>query len=233
MRGPPRHELEMRDTPTAATRLRRGASRTKGAGRTQRPRVWPESEWADQEGAEASRERPPRPQAPRLTPAKGRARGPSACISGGLAGAGDWLGQGRCWCESTWLWSLWSEVQGHLLCTAAPACPRALSASRRMSGLGKHGHPDGWAGGAGSHPGHIGRPRARGLSPGGNTGNGPLPGGAQPRAQTPPPAREGQAQRRLSTVSLLPRETMEPSLFTLIKLVTGFWQIGNKSTRSS
>lgn len=155
---------------------------------------------------------------------------------GGLAPAsqGDWLGRGRCWFESTWLRSLWSEVQGDLLHTAAPAWhPRALSASRRMSGLGKRGHPDGQAGGAGSRPGRIGLPRARGLSPGGNTGNGPLPGGAQPRAQTPPPAREGQARRRLSTVSLLPRETMEPSLFTLIKLVTGFWQIGNKSTCSS
>lgn len=88
MRGPPRHELEKRAIPTAATRLRRGASRTKDAGRTQRPRVWPESDWADQEDAEASRERSPRPQVSRLTPAKGRARGPSACISGGLAGAG-------------------------------------------------------------------------------------------------------------------------------------------------
>ena len=56
-------------------------------GRSQRPRVWPRSDWADQEGTGSSGGRPPRPQASRRVPAEGRAQGSWACTLGAWPGA--------------------------------------------------------------------------------------------------------------------------------------------------
>ena len=155
---------------------------------------------------------------------------------GGLVPAcqGDWPGVGWCWHESSWPRSLWSGVRGG---PPTHCCSHLASKGtfcfQKDIWFGQAWPPRrlGWRGGitSWSHRVPLGlRPESRWEHR-----EWPTPRRRPALAQTPPPAQEGQARRRLSTVSLLPRESVEPSLFTLIKLLTGFWQIGNKSTCSS